>query len=64
MERWKINLYTLWVSQTVLMSFGFGIPFVPFYFQNWRYEQRTAHYYVVCRPPCGSSHGTLPRYGE
>lgn len=35
MERWKINLYTLWVSQICsLMSFGFGIPFVPFYFQE------------------------------
>ncbi len=35
MERWKINLYTLWVSQICsLMSFGFGLPFVPFYFQE------------------------------
>lgn len=35
MERWKINLYTLWVSQICsLMSFGFGMPFVPFYFQE------------------------------
>ena len=35
MERWKINLYALWVSQVCsLMSFGFGIPFIPFYFQE------------------------------
>lgn len=35
MERWKINLYTLWVSQICsLMSFGFGMPFIPFYFQE------------------------------
>ena len=35
MERWKINLYSLWVSQICsLMSFGFGIPFIPFYFQE------------------------------
>lgn len=35
MERWKINLYTLWVAQVIaLMSFGFGIPFIPFYIQE------------------------------
>ncbi|MBS7526624.1 MFS transporter [Fusibacter paucivorans] len=35
MERWKSNLYTLWVSQVVsLMSFGFGLPFIPFYIQT------------------------------
>jgi DHA1 family multidrug resistance protein-like MFS transporter len=35
MERWKINLYTLWVGQVIaLMSFGFGIPFIPFYIQE------------------------------
>lgn len=35
MERWKINLYTVWFSQVVsLMSFGFGMPFLPFYIQE------------------------------
>ena len=35
MERWKINLYTLWVAQVIaLMSFGFGLPFIPFYIQE------------------------------
>ncbi len=35
MERWKVNLYTLWVSQVCsLMSFGFGMPFIPFYLQE------------------------------
>lgn len=35
MERWQINLNTLWVSQVIaLMSFGFGLPFLPFYIQE------------------------------
>ena len=35
MERWKINLYTLWVTQVFsLMGFGFCIPFIPFLFQE------------------------------
>jgi len=35
MERWKVNLYILWISQVVsLMSFGFGLPFLPFYIQT------------------------------
>lgn len=35
MERWKINLYTLWVTQIFsLMSFGLGVPFIPYYFQE------------------------------
>lgn len=35
MERWKINLYTLWITQVIsLMSFGFGLPFLPFYIQQ------------------------------
>lgn len=35
MEHWKVNLYTIWVSQVLsLMSFGFGIPFIPFYIQE------------------------------
>lgn len=35
MERWKINLYTVWFSQILsIMSFGFGIPFIPFYIQQ------------------------------
>lgn len=35
MERWKVNLYTLWVTQIIsLTSFGLGIPFIPFYIQD------------------------------
>ena len=35
MERWKINLYTLWGSQIcALMGFGFVLPFIPFYIQE------------------------------
>ena len=35
MERWKINLYTLWVSQVLsITSFSFGLPFIPFYIQE------------------------------
>ncbi len=35
MEQWKLNLYTLWVTQVIaLMSFGFGLPFLPFYMQE------------------------------
>ena len=35
MEQWKKNLYTLWISQVIsLTSFGFGIPFIPFFLQE------------------------------
>lgn len=35
MELWKKNLYTLWLSQIIsLTSFGFGLPFIPFYIQD------------------------------
>ena len=35
MEKWKVNLYTLWMAQVIaLMSFGFGIPFIPYYIQE------------------------------
>jgi DHA1 family multidrug resistance protein-like MFS transporter len=35
MERWRVNLYTIWISQVLsLMSFGFGMPFLPFYIQE------------------------------
>lgn len=35
MDRWKINLYTIWVTQIVsLMSFNFGIPFMSYYIQE------------------------------
>ncbi|NLD47327.1 MAG: multidrug efflux MFS transporter [Clostridiaceae bacterium] len=35
MERWKVNLYTVWFSQILsLTSFGFGIPFLPYYIQQ------------------------------
>lgn len=34
-ERWKLNLYFLWFAQIIsLMSFGFGIPFIPYYIQE------------------------------
>ncbi|SKC46215.1 MFS transporter [Maledivibacter halophilus] len=35
MKRWKLNLYTLWVTQIIsLTSFGLGLPFMPFYIQK------------------------------
>lgn len=35
MERWKLNLYTIWMAQTIsLTGFGFGLPFMPFYIQE------------------------------
>lgn len=35
MEKWKVNLYTLWVSQICsLMGFGFVLPFIPFFLQD------------------------------
>ncbi len=35
MERWKKNLYILWISQVIsLTSFGFGLPFIPFFIQE------------------------------
>lgn len=35
MESWKKNLYTLWITQVIsLISFGFGLPFIPFYIQE------------------------------
>lgn len=35
MEQWKKNLTTLWISQVIsLTSFGFGIPFIPFFIQE------------------------------
>jgi len=35
MELWKKNLYILWISQVITTaSFGFGIPFIPFYIQQ------------------------------
>lgn len=35
MERWKKNLWTLWVTQIIsLMSFGFGLPFLPLYVEQ------------------------------
>ena len=33
--KWKRNLYILWITQTLSsMSFGFGIPLIPFYIQE------------------------------
>ena len=35
MERWKINLYVLWLTQVLsLTSFGLGMPFLPYYIQE------------------------------
>lgn len=35
MERWKLNLLILWVTQIIsLTSFGLGLPFIPFYIQE------------------------------
>ncbi len=35
LERWKSNLYFLWIAQVIsLMSFGLGIPFIPYYIQE------------------------------
>ena len=35
MEHWKINLTTLWVSQTMsIASFGLGLPFIPYFIQQ------------------------------
>lgn len=35
MERWKINLYVVWLSQVIsLMGFGLCLPFIPFYIQE------------------------------
>lgn len=35
MNRWKINLTTLWISQVMsLASFGLGLPFIPFFIQE------------------------------
>ena len=35
MEFWKKNLWILWVTQVIsLMSFGFGLPFMPLYIQE------------------------------
>lgn len=35
LELWQRNLYILWFTQIIsLMSFGFGIPFIPFYLKE------------------------------
>lgn len=35
MKQWRLNLHVLWFSQVLsLMSFGFGLPFLPFYIQE------------------------------
>ncbi len=35
MERWQKNLNILWFSQVIsMMSFGFGLPFLPFFIQE------------------------------
>ncbi len=35
MNRWKLNLYILWVTQIIsLTSFGLGVPFMPYFIQE------------------------------
>lgn len=35
MERWRANLYILWVSQLLaMMSVNFGLPFIPYFMQE------------------------------
>ncbi len=35
MKTWQKNLYILWTTQVIsLISFGFGIPFIPFYIRE------------------------------
>lgn len=35
MERWKSNLYIIWMTQTIsLMSFNLGLPFMSYYIQE------------------------------
>lgn len=35
MNRWKINLYALWITQIIsLTSFGLGLPFTPYFIQE------------------------------
>lgn len=47
-ERWRINLYTLWVTQVFsLMGFGFCLPFTPFLLQTMGiHDPIKLHYYV------------------
>jgi MFS transporter, DHA1 family, multidrug resistance protein len=48
MERWKINLYTLWGTQVFsLMGFGFCIPFTPFLLQQMGVTDPSALSYYV-----------------
>ena len=36
MQRWKINLYILWISQVIsLLSFSLGLPFLSLYIQEF-----------------------------
>lgn len=48
MERWKINLYTLWVTQLFsLMGFGLCVPFIPFFLQEiGATDPAQLHYYT------------------
>lgn len=35
MERWRTNLYILWISQLLaMMSVSFGLPFIPYFMQE------------------------------
>jgi DHA1 family multidrug resistance protein-like MFS transporter len=35
LERWKVNLYTVWFTQIIMItSFSFGMPFFPFYIRE------------------------------
>ena len=43
MERWKIQLYTVWLTQILsICGFSFGIPFTPFYIQELGITEKSA----------------------
>lgn len=47
MERWKINLYTIWVTQVFsLMGFGLAVPFIPYYLQELGVVGSSLNFYV------------------
>ncbi|MEG1931283.1 MAG: MFS transporter, partial [Anaerovorax sp.] len=47
MERWKINLYTIWVTQVFsLMGFGLAVPFIPYYLQELGVSGGSLNFYV------------------
>ena len=64
MERWKSNLYFLWIAQILsLMSFGFGIPFIPYFIQELGVtDPVSVKFYLGILnsvPVCNRNHGTV-----